>query len=270
MIKISILPTLLNVIRKATFAVAILIPASVFAFDEDPDKLPSSLYAVENLGSIAHELKISLTSQAGFPAEYVKKWASAVDEAFAPGLLKADFERSMNARLTEDARSAALAFDASSLGQETLKIVTDLQPRSNHPDALAKARQRVASASAEENALFVDLFEAQRGARRANEVLDFYFQAMETAAAPAIGADAAKRWTASAKHLREAYVEEYFLTSTMIYDQLPLEKRKKLAAALSSPPMLAYAEQSTSAFSETLKEAASRLENAYARKLKDE
>ncbi len=242
--------------------------SAAFALDKKPHALPSSFYAVENLGSIAHELKITLTPKAGFPAEYVKKWASAVDAAFAPDLIKADFDSALNARLTEDVRSAVLAFDASPLGQETLKIVMNFQPLGNQPDAFAKARQRVASATVEENALFVDLFEAQFGAKRANEVLDVYLQAMETAAEPVIGPDAAKRWTSSVKHLRESYVEEYFLTSTMIYDQLPLEKRKKLAAALSSPPMLAYAEQSTAAFSETLKAAAKRLESAYAKELK--
>ncbi len=142
------------------------------------------------------------------------------------------------------------------------------QPLNNHPDAFAKGRQRVASVTVDENALFVDLFEAQLGAKRANEVLDVYLQTMETAAEPVIGADAAKRWTSSVKHLRESYVQEYFLTSTLIYEQLPLEKRKKLSAVLISPPMLAYAEQSTAAFSETLKAAATRLESAYAKELK--
>lgn len=268
MMKISILHALLKAIRKALLAAAILVPSAAFALDEQPYELPSSLYVVQNLVSIAYQLKTSLTPQAGFPAQYVKKWATAVDEAFAPGLLKQDFERSLNARLTEDARSAALAFDASPLGQETLKIIMDFTPLSDQPDALAKAQKRVASASVEENALFVDLFEAQRGAKRADVVMDVYFQAMEMAAEPVIGADAAKEWTASAQNLREGYIKDYFLTSTMIYDQLPLDKRKKLAAALSSPPMLAYAEQSTAAFSETLKAAAARLDIAYAREVK--
>ncbi len=120
----------------------------------------------------------------------------------------------------------------------------------------------MATASAEENAVYVDLFEVRLGPRRANEVMNVYLRVMETAAEPLIGAEAAKQWTESAQHLRDGYVQDYFLTATMVFEQLPLDKRKKLAKALSTPPMMAYAEQSTAAFSETLQAAAVRLVRA--------
>ncbi len=84
--------TLLRTIRQTTaFATSVVLSSAAFALDNKPDDVPSTLYVVENLSNLGHELKNVLTPEIGFPAEYVEKWGSAVDAAFAPSQLKADF-----------------------------------------------------------------------------------------------------------------------------------------------------------------------------------
>jgi len=244
-------------------------PQQGWALDETTRLLASNSRALETLSALGGSLGEVLTPEIGFPAENIEQWRTAVDVAFAPELLEADFLAALDSELTADARSAALAFDASALG----RLAADLVEGSyvNEPDdaQLAATRSRMEQAAAGRNALFVDLFELQAGPARANAAMDVYFQAMKVAATPVVGAEAADQWILSAGDLRATYVERYFILTVSMFDQLPDERLQELVAELRAPEMQDYAEQSTTAFAKALHAAAERVELAYVEGLRD-
>ncbi|MEO9340921.1 hypothetical protein ABFT80_26320 [Mesorhizobium sp. SB112] len=97
--------------------------------------------------------------------------------------------------------------------------------------------------------------------------MDVYFRAMKTAAEPVIGAQTADKWIAGAGDLKVGYVKDYFVTTVATFRQLPQERLQELVKAVGTPEMVAYAEQSTTAFIEALNAAADRLETSYAKEL---
>jgi len=261
-----------RIVLTAAFAgivAALVAPQPGWAFDDTTRLLASNSRAPETLSALGESLKEVLTPEIGFPAENIEQWHMAVDVAFAPELLEADFLAALDSELTADARSAALAFDASALG----RLAADLVESSyvNEPDEaqLAATRSRMEAAAAGRNALFVDLFELQAGPERANAATDVYFRAMRAAATPVVGAEAASQWILSAGDLRSSYVERYFIVTVLMFDQLPDERLRELVSKFKGPEMKDYATQSTTAFAKALHAAAERLELAYAKSFHD-
>ena len=257
----------LRAVRQAIIVASFLLPQAALAIDTAVPTLAQNLRAIENLSAVGDQLKEVLTPEVGFPAEYVEHWHAAVDEAFAREMLEADFLTALEAELSEDTRDAALTFDASPIGREMYELVASAASVKDAPEILEKTRAYIEAAPAEENALFVDLFEAQMGPQRANDMMDTYFRAMKTAAEPLIGTDAAEQWVVEADDLRTGYVENHFLATVMIFSQLPSERLKELVRRLTTPEMITYAEQSTAAYANALNAAADRLETTYVKAL---
>ena len=250
-------------LRNATFAMAILMSPSAMAVEDTTRELAKNLQARENLIALGEQIKALVTPESGFPKDRIARWSRAVDVAFAPELLEADFLAALDDRLSVEVKNAALAFDRSPLGQESYELAA----ASNSPDeggAIADGKAYVESASAKENALFVELFEAQSGPARAKRALDIYFRAMTIAAEPIVGKQGAEQWVASVQDLRAGYVENYFNVTVGIYSKLQGDKLAELVEALSTPEMLAYGKLSTAAMGEAMDAAVERLEKAYA------
>ena len=252
--------------RRATLAMAVLMSPSAMAVEDTSGELARNLRALENLTALGEQIKALVTPEFGFTDDTIRHWTSAVDAAFAPQLLEADFLAALDDRLSDEVRNAALAFYRSPIGQESYELVAASHPLTEG-SAIAHGKAYVETASAEENALFVDLFEAQSGPARANHAVDIYFRAMEIAAEPIIGKAGAEQWVASVQGLRAGYVENYFSVTVGIYSNLQGDKLAELVEALGTPDMLAYGKLSTAALDEAMHAAVDRLETAYAEEL---
>jgi len=248
---------------------ALVVPQQARALDDTTLLLASNSRALEALSALGESLREVLTPEIGFPAENIEQWHVAVDVGFAPELVEADFLAALDSELTSDARSAALAFDASALGRLAADLVEISYVGEPDEARLAATRSHMQEAGAGRNALFVDLFELQAGPARANAAMDAYFRAMKAAATPVVGAEAADQWILSAGDLRTPYVERYFIITVSMFDELPDERLQELVSELKTPEMQDYAGQSTMAFAKALDAAVARVELAYAEGLRD-
>jgi len=174
---------------STAFAAALFIAVPVMAIDD-------TTRAVEQLVTIGDQVKAVLPPDLGFPADKLVHWHAAVDAAFLPELLEADVLQALEVQLDPDSRDAALAFNASPLGQEMSELIAALADMTAEVEAerVAAANAYVETASVEQNGLLVDLFEMQLGPRHSSEIMDVYFRAMKMAAEPIIGAAAANDW----------------------------------------------------------------------------
>lgn len=250
-------------VRNAILAMAILISSSAMAVEDTTRELVRSLRALENLTAVGEQIKALVTPEFGFTDDNIRRWSSAVDVAFAPELLEADFLAALDDRLSDGVRNAALAFYRSPIGRESYELVGASHPL-EEGSAIAGGKAYLETASAEENALFVELFEVQSGPARANHAVDIYFRAMAIAAEPIIGRDGAEQWVASVQDLRAGYVENYFSVTVGIYSNLQGDKLAELVEALGAADMLAYGKLATAALGEAMHAAVDRLETAYA------
>ena len=257
----------LNRIVQATMLSAALLSApATLAVEDSTAALLEFDTGVSRLNELGSTLRALLRPEIGFPEEYVGAWQSAVDEAFASDLLEADYIEALEQYTTEDARQAALAFMDTELANEIEAPNEDAEPDADIPfeQEIEAAQQVVDGASAEQNALFVQLFELQHGPETANAVMDAYYQMMKTAADPIVGPEAADEWVSGfGSTLRDAYVEGYFLVTAAKLIDLDVPVLERLTEAMAQPGLVAYADQSTQAFSAALNKAADRLALAY-------
>jgi hypothetical protein len=254
-------------IRATTLATAMLAtPLAIVAQDTKPG-LAQNQQVLESLNMLGAQFKATITTDLGFPEAYVQHWQSAVDTAFAPELLEADFNAAFKTGLTGAVRDAALAFEQSQLGRDVFELSLTSEAVRDDPNALAQTQADLDAAPAAETALLVELFAAQGGAQQTDAVMDVYFPMMITAAEPVIGQEAAEQWMAGASDLRESYARDHFLTFAAVFRQMPTEQLEALVDVLGTPEMEVYAELTTAAFAETLQLAADRLDAAYANDL---
>lgn len=261
--------TIIRTLVKAAISAAVFIATSTFATAEPPRNLVRERLAVEQLSTMGEHLKAVLTPEIGFPEIFLGHWYAAVDTAFARNLLERDVLRETDAHFDVETREATLTFDATPLGRQSNELLfaaAGISPAEGLA-RLAAARRYVETASAEQNKLFVDLFEAQLGPRLANAVMDVYFRAMKIAAEPVVGADAADQWVASADPLRKDYVDSYFMSAVSIYSELPQDQLRELVDTLGTAEMVSHAEKSAAVFTGALNAAIDRVEVDYARRL---
>ncbi len=237
------------------------------AFEEATHLLAQNQRIADKMSAFGDELKAGLTAEMGFPSNYVEHWHTAVDAALDPTLVEADFLAALEAGLSEKTREAALAFEGSTRGQQAYELMARSEPLKDDPQYLKQAQQYLKTASPEQNARLVDLFEFQQGPLRARQVVDVYFRAVKMAAEPVIGADAAEQWVGAAEGKSDGYVEDIFLDTVATFRQLPEDQLQELVDAIGTPEMLEYAQVSASAFGQTLIAALDRLEKAYAAEL---
>lgn len=262
-----IVHTSLRAVRVVTFAAVLLGAPSAFAIEETTRTLAEGQQTVESMEALGEDLKAVLRPDIGFPEDHVAPWKAAVDSAFERELLEADFLAALEARLTDEAREAALEFNESALGNEVRVLVEEFQGVELDDELRAKTEAFLEAASEEHAALLTDLFDAQASVRRSDLAMDLYFRAMKTAAEPVIGAEAADAWIDSAQDMRDIYTRDYFLTTVVTYRPLSEDKLREFFEAVGSPGMFAFAEQSTAALGEALEAASDRLQDAYAAEL---
>lgn len=222
---------------------------------------------LESLNLLGAQFKATITTDLGFPEANVQHWQSAVDTAFDPELLEADFNAAFKTGLTSVVRDAALSFEQSELGRDVLELSQKSQTLRDDPDVLAQTQAYLDAAPSAKTALLRELFAAQGGPQQTDAVMDVYFPMMITAAEPVIGREAAEQWMAGASELRQTYARDYFLTFAAVFRQMPTEQLEALIAVLGTPEMDVYVTQTTAAFAETLQLAADRLDAAYAKGL---
>ncbi|MEO9340922.1 hypothetical protein ABFT80_26325 [Mesorhizobium sp. SB112] len=157
----------LRIARVTAVAAAILIPSAALAIEDTTRTLAKNQRAIEELSTLGVQLKSVLRPEIGFPEKYVVHWQAAVDAAFAPDLLEADFLKAFETQLSDETRDAALAFDSSPVGQEAYELIMASQGLEGDAKHLAEAQKYLDTASVEENALHVDFFESQGGPKRA-------------------------------------------------------------------------------------------------------
>lgn len=247
----------------AILATMLLASTPAIANENATAELTQNLRAVESLSALGEQLKGLVLAEFGFSEDDIRYWSDAVDEAFEPALLEADFTEALDERLPEAITEAALAFDQSPLGQRAFELVAKAHPLAEEA-AITGGQAFLEQASKEDLGLVVRIFEAQAGPERANLTMDIYYRAMAIAAEPVIGADGAEQWVASAQDLRDGYVENYFSVSAGIFGTLEHDDLAELASALGTAEMIAYGELSTEAMGETMHAAIDRLEVTYA------
>ncbi len=255
-----------RLMQAAVFSVATLSVPAASAADESISALLEHDTGVMRLSELGSSLRELMRPEIGFPENYIGAWQQAVDEAFAVDLLEADYVEALEQHTTDDARQAAVAFIETDLAAAIRALDAAEEPDADlsFEQEIEAARKIVDGASAEQNALFVELFELQRGPETANAIMDAYYHMMKTAADPIVGAEAADEWvTGFGSTLRDAYVEGYFLTTAAQLIDLDLATLEELTQKMAEPALVAYADQSTLAFSDALQKAADRLAVAY-------
>lgn len=250
--------------RALAFSAALLAAPATLAADEDITKLAQDLRGVEHMTQLGDQTRALLRPEIGFPAEFVGSWQAAVDQAFTPDLLEADFLEALEKHLTPEARDAALAFNASPLGIEAYQLVEAAEANRDSDESVEEARKLADTATPEQNAMAAVLFEAQDGPKKANDVMDVYFRMMKIGAEPVIGANAADEWIAGAGALREQYVENYFLASAATFATIDDDMLQDISEQITTTEMIDYSRQANQAFADALNAAADRLAVAYA------
>ncbi|SFV31688.1 hypothetical protein SAMN05216456_1425 [Devosia crocina] len=235
----------------------------VVAMESTTADLADKLRGVDSLTAMARELKVLVDPQYGFSSDSVHQWATAVDAAFEAEQLETDFLANLDEHLSDEARQSALDFFETPIGQQSRAVLASAHPL-DQGNVIASGRSLIENASTEERALLVDLFEAFSGPAVAHNTVDVYHRAMLIAAEPALGMDGARQWAASAEEVRSGYVENSFAVTAAIYSALDDEQMSELVEAITTPEMLTFHEQSTTALRETLDAALDRLETVYA------
>lgn len=261
-----------RLMQAAILSAAMLSVPATAASDESISALLEHDTGVARLSELGSSLREIMRPEIGFPEDYIGAWQAAVDEAFAVDLLEADYVEALEQYTTDDARQAAVTFTGSDLAATIRALDVQKEPEAEiaFEEEIEAAKKIVSSASTEQNALFVELFELQRGPETANAIMDAYYHMMKTAADPIVGAQAADEWvTGFGSTLRDAYVEGYFLTTSAQLIDLDLTQLEELTKKMAEPALVAYADQSTLAFSDALQKAADRLALAYPEAIAD-
>lgn len=253
-----------RLVQAVTLSATLLMSGPAMAQDDSIGRLTEHLRAVGALSAFGENLKVVVTPDMGFSKTQVIQWSTAVETAFDPDLLKADFHAALDSRLSEPVRQAALAYQTSPLGREVFERVANALRNADAPDLLGEAKVYIEQASDKRRALHEAQFEAESGAAQSIDALDGYFRAMTIAAVPILGSDGAEEWVASAQYLREEYAENHFLSSVSVYSQMPEERHEELVAILTTPEITEFYTLSTEALAETMETAIDRLETAYA------
>lgn len=248
-------------------AAAVAVSASAFASNRSGNTVDVAGHNIDMLVSLGGQLKKVISDDTGFPRTYLKPWNKAVDLAFDRQLLEADLRKASSKFLSDEARQAALTFASSPLGQKLAELSLSSSAHQPGSAALADARAFVESASAPENARFVDLFEKQFLGKRAHATMDMYYRAMRVAAVPVVGAEVANEWVVSAQALRAGYVEDYFLGAVRVYRQFSNLEIRDLVRTYATAEMTEYTRWETQIVSEVMQSAVERLEAAYAKQL---
>ncbi|MCL4068165.1 hypothetical protein M3484_16460 [Pseudomonas sp. GX19020] len=217
----------------------------------------------EALSSVGESLKVVLRPEIGFPEEYVGYWDTAIDQAFAPDLLEADYLAALEPVLSSESKLAMAEFLDSDIGKEIAAIGSAADEEGDEAARVARGKAYLEAASPERKAQFDRLKASQGDANRADLIMDVYFRAMVIAATPIIGAEDARAWELSAGDLRTGYVEDSYLAAVAGASQLSEEHFAALIEAAETPEIKAYAEHSNMAFGKALHAAADRLEITY-------
>ncbi len=257
----------IRLVRAVTLSAALLMPGTAMAQDDTIDRLSEHLRASEALSGFGEGLKILVTTDLGFSQAQVAHWSAAVETAFDPDLLTADFHAALDSRLSEPVRQVALAYHTSPLGREVVERVANAPLNADAPHLLNQAKTYFEQASDARKALHEAQFDAESGAAQSSVTLDGYFRAMLIAGTPILGSDGAEEWVASAQYLREEYAENHFLSSVSIYSQMSEGRHEELTSILTTPEMTAFYSLATDAFAQAMETAIDRLEIAYADEL---
>lgn len=250
-------------LRAMAIGAASLVSIPVIAVENTTKALSDQLEAVEVLTNFGDQLKSVITTDLGATQAQVARWHEAVDAAFAEDLVEADFILALERETSTEARKAALAYERSDLAVAVREHVAKVFVE-EEPAALLMAGQNyVESASASENALLVDLFEAQRAPERDEAEMDVYFRAMAIMAEPITGAEAAAQWVESAQYLRDDYSEGNFLVRVAAYSTLPEAQLAEVVAELNEPLLVEFSGQLVTALSDAMHAAADRVETEY-------
>ncbi len=261
-----------RLLKAAAVSAALLLGPAAYAAEADTQVLAEGDTNIAQLRDLGRDLRALLRPEIGFPEAYIGAWQSAVDEAFAPALLEADYLQALDAALMQDSRAAAVAYLQSDLATQLAAQTTTMDPDGtlSFEEEVAKAAKIIEAASPAQNALYVDLFERQHGPETANAIMDAYYRMMKTGAEPIIGAEAADAWVAGiGSTLRDQYVEGYFAATSAGYSTVDPVLLRELAQALAEPDLAAYSLQASQAFSQALDAAADRLAVAYAKAVAD-
>jgi hypothetical protein len=256
-----------RLVQAVTLSATLLMSGMAMARDDTISHLTEHLRAVEALSAFGENLKVVVTTDMRFSKTQVAQWSTAVETAFDPDLLKADFHAALDSRLSEPVRQAALAYQTSPLGREVVERVANALRNADAPHLLDEAKAYIEQASDKRRALHEAQFEAESGAAQSSDVLDGYFRAMAIAATPILGSDGAEEWVASAQYLRKEYGENHFLSAVSVYSQMPEKRHEELVVILTTPEITEFYSVSTEALAETMETAIDRLEIAYADEL---
>ena len=254
----------IRLVQAASLSAALLMSSAAFAQDETTRQLAEYLRAVEALSAFGDDVKVVVSTDLGFSDAQVAQWASAVEVAFERDLLEAEFIAALESRLSEPVRQAAVEYHTSPLGEEVVERVANAPDIEEAPDFLDEAKADLAAMPDDRRALLETQFKLESATAQNDAVMTSYFRAMQVAATPVIGADAAEQWVTSAQYLRDEFNESHFLTYVSVYSQLPDERHEELVAILSTPEMIEFYTQSVEAYAETLHAAVDRVEAAYA------
>lgn len=220
----------------------------------------------ESLDRMRDDYRKIVGVDVGFSEEEVDAWTAAIDKAFEPDTLKADYAEALEQQLTDPVLSAVFDYFTSDLRAERDRITKELLALDiNAPliregiEAEIQASPRAVSRQAEH------LFYEYRSDEAARAVMEALFKAMVIAADPVVGPENARAWVADFRNagMVDIYEESTNLVFSATFARYPEASREAFIEAVSTDEIIAYERGAAKAFEQSLSRAVERIKAHY-------
>lgn len=221
---------------------------------------------LESILRMRDDFRKIVSVEVGFSEEQVDAWSAAIDKAFEPDLLKADFKMALERGIPDPILSVVYDYFTSDLRIERDRITKDLLELDINDPAVREsikaeidATRRAVSATAEH------LFYEYRSHEAANALIEALFDAMIIAADPVVGRDNARAWVAEYRNdgLLETYEHSTYLIMLATFVRYPEDGRDAFIEAVSTDEIIAYERAAATALQRTLTRAVERIKVHY-------
>lgn len=221
---------------------------------------------LESLDRMRDDFRKIVGVDFGFSEEDTDAWSAAIDKAFDPDTLRADYSAALDQQLTDPVLSSAYDYFTSDLRVERDRVtrqlldldINDATVRAGIK-AEIEATPRVVSRQAEH------LFYEYRSHEAARSVIELYFKAMIIASEPAVGGEEARAWVAALRHAQmvDIFEESTFLVFSATFSRYPEKSREAFIELVSSQHMIEYERGAHKAFEQAFTKAVERIKEYY-------
>lgn len=244
----------------------LLAPGVVVGADKRIASIVAQDSNIEALARLKDDFNQIMTSEFGFPPDAINAWKSAVNEAFDPETIAADYTAALSSELSPAVVEVVIDFNKSDFRRQRDRISEDLLSTDlDDPQDRVALEQEVGALSSDIAGVAVNLFEQYRAPESSEALVEGYLRAMYLAAAPYAGVESAQAWVDQAREAKfaDVYVENTFLIFAATLGRYPADARSAYIDAISKPDYITYERQASIAFEQAYNAAVERLAQAF-------